>query len=562
MLAGTGLFLREFRRARPRPRRPTPSLLVAHQAPRLSKILYISRLTPPPIDDLTPFALTLTGVIFAWNLFRWRMLDSFLGLVPLARDTIVTLMPDAVLVLDPQGRVIDLNPAARELLGQPVPRLVGRPVVDALAGWPALPLDAARVNPVQMEVSLQRPSGRHDFDLLVSPLRQERGDPVGYLVALREMTERKRAQEALLVAHQQVVGILESMSDAFCALDATWHVTYVNHQAEALWGRRRADLLGRQVWAELPRLVDGAGEAALRTAAAERRATTFETLSPLLNQWLEVNAYPNSPGLAVYFRDITARKQAEQEREAMLARQRDAHAQAEAATRLREEFLAIASHELRTPLTVLRGYVQLLHRHLDREPPNLSGLAAAAGQITRQVSRFEALVNDLLDVSRFQQGQVVPRRNLLDLADLARQTLSQVEHLPERTPQHRVTLDAPAPVLVSVDADRLEQVLTNLLSNAMKYSPRGGQIRVGIHARGDQAELTVGDEGIGIPLAEQPTLFQPFSRTEGARRVGYGTGLGLYITARIVEQHGGTIGLTSEPGTGTTVTVRLPLASP
>jgi signal transduction histidine kinase len=146
-----------------------------------------------------------------------------------------------------------------------------------------------------------------------------------------------------------------------------------------------------------------------------------------------------------------------------------------------------------------------------------------------------------------------------DLVGLARQVLNQCALLPERTAQHRRVLDAPAALMGTDDPAQIEQALTNLVTNALKYSPSGGEVRVGVRQQREQLELTVSDQGMGLAPQEQARLLQPFARGETVRRRGIaGLGLGLYITAQIVEQHGGTIRVHSQPGRGSVFTMRWP----
>ncbi|MCC6629200.1 MAG: GAF domain-containing protein [Chloroflexi bacterium] len=239
--------------------------------------------------------------------------------------------------------------------------------------------------------------------------------------------------------------------------------------------------------------------------------------------------------------------------------------EAQVAVRAREEFLSIASHELRTPLTTVKGYAQYLQRRAQRidasdghSVEEIGAVTHLADQLLGQVGRLEALVDDLLDVSRMQLGRLDLRPEPVDLTELAREVLARFEQAPERTDQHRLALVAPAPVLGHWDANRLDQVLTNLVSNALKYSPDGGEVCLTVRGLAEMAELTVGDDGIGITAADQARLFQPFARGESARQRFAGTGLGLFIAAQIVERHGGTLTVDSTPDAGSLFTVRLP----
>jgi signal transduction histidine kinase/HAMP domain-containing protein len=237
------------------------------------------------------------------------------------------------------------------------------------------------------------------------------------------------------------------------------------------------------------------------------------------------------------------------------------YGEAQGSIRLREEFLSIASHELRTPLTTVKGYVQLLARRLRRDAPSSEPSVQLVDQLELQVGRLEALISDLLDVSHLHQGRLNLRPEPVDLHALASEVLARFSQAPELTDRHQLALAAPQPVRGVWDASRLDQVLTNLISNALKYSPEGGEVRVSITATDAWAEIAVSDQGIGIPPAEQAKLFQPFARGETARQRFAGTGLGLYISAQIVERHGGTLTVQSEPGVGSIFTVRLPRAA-
>lgn len=237
--------------------------------------------------------------------------------------------------------------------------------------------------------------------------------------------------------------------------------------------------------------------------------------------------------------------------------------EARAAIREREQFASIASHELKTPLTTAQGYVDLLTRLQERPELDRERIGRYLGQLRAGLSRLGILVNDLLDASRLQQGHLALRPAPCDLTALAREVLDRFAEAQERRVGHTLDLDTTGPIVGEWDRDRLDQVITNLVSNALKYSPDGGAVRVRVARDADGwAELTVSDEGIGIPSEVQPTLFRPFVRGAAAATAVGGTGLGLYIVEQIAQRHGGTVSLASAPGAGTTVTVRLPVGVP
>lgn len=232
--------------------------------------------------------------------------------------------------------------------------------------------------------------------------------------------------------------------------------------------------------------------------------------------------------------------------------------EAKEAVRLREEFLSIASHEIRTPMTTITGFAHLLNRQLAQDTIDESKVDMLSGRLLHEAERLNLIVTDLLDVSRIQQGQLDLRREPCNLADLARQVVDRMSAAQERADRREIVVQAPDPVTGEWDPNRLDQVLTNLVSNAIKYSS-DGPILVTVARDGESALLAVRDQGAGIPKDQQARLFEPFVRGDTAHHSSSGAGLGLYITHQIVEGHQGTITLESAPGQGAVFAVRLPL---
>ncbi|MFY2558459.1 CHASE domain-containing protein [Corallococcus terminator] len=242
------------------------------------------------------------------------------------------------------------------------------------------------------------------------------------------------------------------------------------------------------------------------------------------------------------------------------AEQRRLADEAQAAVRIRDEFLSVAAHELRTPLTALKLQLQLLFRQLhQREPLDLGRLERGVETCERQMTRLAKLVDNLLDVSRLSSGKMELQLESLELGELVRELAHRFE-MEAQTVNVRLDVDAPAPMTGRWDRLRLEQVITNLLSNALKY---GHGAPVEVHVVGDEKEarLEVRDRGIGIAPEDAERVFDRFERAVSSRHYG-GLGLGLYITRQLVEAHGGRIFLESHPGQGTTFIVVLPRAGP
>jgi len=226
------------------------------------------------------------------------------------------------------------------------------------------------------------------------------------------------------------------------------------------------------------------------------------------------------------------------------------------ATRLRDDFLVAAAHDLRTPLTAAIARAQFIERREQRDrtipiDPDDVRLVVA------DLRRLSTLMNELLDSARAEHGQLLGNRQHVDLVDLVR----ECRHRRDWT-LHRCILDAPQPVEGAFDPARMAQVIDNLLENAIKYSPDGGDVRVHVWREDQTAHLTVSDPGIGIPPADLPYVFERFHRGRNVETPSFaGMGLGLYICKSIVQQHGGTFAAQSVGGEGTTFEVSVPLVT-
>ena len=232
------------------------------------------------------------------------------------------------------------------------------------------------------------------------------------------------------------------------------------------------------------------------------------------------------------------------------------HAEAQRATRLRDEFLSVAAHELKTPMTTLRGYVQVLGRATLRgQLPSPPLLQRSVHAIDAQSEKLVRLTEQLLDVSRLEAGKLRVSRSAVDLVKLVRGIVDSVQ---ESTDKHTIRLAAPETCPAWADPMRLDQVVANLLDNAVKYSPNGGPIEVTLHQPDPtRIELIVRDWGLGIPPDRRENLFGRFYQAHGEGHFG-GLGLGLYVSRQIVELHGGTIEADFPPTGGSRFIVKLP----
>jgi signal transduction histidine kinase len=227
----------------------------------------------------------------------------------------------------------------------------------------------------------------------------------------------------------------------------------------------------------------------------------------------------------------------------------------EEATRLREDFLSAAAHDLKTPLTTLIGKAQLMERMARRNPAAPADLAGIQ-LLVREGQRLKQIVLELLDAARVEQGRLVGDRAPVDLVALAEEICAR--HSAEH---HRCDVESSGPVVGMYDAFRITQLLENLTENGVKYSPQGGEVRIKIWSDADCAYVSVSDQGIGIPAQDLPHIFERFYRAANVDdRQFAGMGLGLFICRGIVEQHGGSIHVSSQPGLGSRFQIELPLA--
>jgi signal transduction histidine kinase len=291
-------------------------------------------------------------------------------------------------------------------------------------------------------------------------------------------------------------------------------------------------------------LSGGSAELEVETDTQDQRRSWRVTAFPVRSRELE----PLGAGLLLL--DDTDRQTAEEERARLF------HA-AQEAVQVREDFLSIASHELKTPLTPIFARLGFLKRRL------AAGEAISAESIDKALQglrKLTELINDLLDASRIQYGRLMLHKTAQPQGDVV---LKGEEPNRRESPEHALAIDLPSePLWAEIDTQRLTQVVTNLVDNAIKYSPAGGRIEVRLRPHPEGLELTVRDRGIGLSAAQKERLFERFYRVATGTVSSGGLGLGLYISRDIVERHGGRIWVESELGKGACFHVVLPRIAP
>lgn len=363
--------------------------------------------------------------------------------------------------------------------------------------------------------------------------------------------ERQRIERERQLGYERTIEILESISDAFYAIDAAGRFTYINRQAEELWGRSRASLLGKSLAAEFSETANDAQSIAHREVMATHQPRRYESYSARIGRWFDVSLYPElGGGVSGFFRDVTERKQVEEE----LRRARDS---AEKANRTKSEFLATLSHEMRTPLNPVLLTLDYLEGH-PAFPRELTGeLASIRSHLDLEIQ----LISDLLDITRIESGKLQLIHRDVDLHAVVRAAVVMCT----RSDGPDIEMDLQADkFFVRGDSVRLHQIIWNLLNNAQKFTEAAGRVVLRtLSPRLGMVRLEVVDNGRGINAEMMPRLFHAFEQGETlTARQRSGLGLGLTITRKIVEAHQGTIVAESDgPGRGSRFVVELPALS-
>ncbi|GAB4205860.1 MAG: hypothetical protein OHK0022_32410 [Roseiflexaceae bacterium] len=426
----------------------------------------------------------------------------------------------------------------------------------------------------RIEYRLRRADGIYCWMIdSAAPRLGSHGEFLGFIGSVIDITERKEAEEAQRLSEDRLRLALEA------ADIGTWDLNPLT--GVLAWDARCKQLFGLPPDAAVTyntflvgmhpddrARTDAAVQRALDPAGDGRFEAEYRTigLDDGVERWITANGqtFFDSAGRAARFigtvLDITEHKRAEAERERQFAHERELRAQAEEASRLKDEFLATVSHELRTPLTAFLGYAQLLRARKRDE----AYIERTAARMVQSAQTQAQIIEDLLDVSRIVSGKLRIEPLPIDLIGVIRAALDTVRPTADAKGLHLHTDLRPEASKVVGDPNRLQQVVWNLLSNAAKFTPTDGVIEVRLARSGRDALLTVRDTGQGISPAFLPFVFERFRQADGAsNRVHGGLGLGLSIVRHLVEAHGGTVAADSAGlGQGATFRVRLPLVAP
>lgn len=537
-------------------------------------------------------------------------------------EAMIAGMADGVQLVDGEGRVVFINPAGQRLLGRSD---VGIPIFKQAEVYRLRDEHNRLLDPQELPAAQALSTGRavHDVTIIIARENSERvavsmsatplhedGQISGVVVTFRDITERRAFEEQTHLQAERAQILADAGAFFSSNIDPTWVTQAIAERTAEVLGDWSAVILHSAdakelrvaaiyhrdmaslglAWSYIYRQPLVVGEGIIGQVIATGYPSLTTNVRPSLDRTNPGTYHPSSGNLAsllvlplrtrremlgalviaansadramtddkLPLAEILAERAALAIENAKLyTEQVEARRKVEDLSRLKDEFLSIASHELRTPVTSIKGYTQLA-KMLIKEG-DLSTSDEYLDIALDQIERMSRLILELLDVSRIETGRLEIRRDHIAWAHFVRDVVHR-HHTAVSDRRFHVSVPDDSKI-VAGDRDRLEQVLGNLLENAVKYSPDGSDITVTVEDRGDSFVTAVCDRGIGIPADELGQVFERFHRGRQVSSTNYGgLGLGLYITKQIIERHGGTIWVESKEGQGTTFHFSLPVA--
>jgi PAS domain S-box-containing protein len=500
---------------------------------------------------------------------------------------------DGIIASDPQGQVIYMNGVAEALTGWTNETARGAPLADVF--HIVNETTRQRVdNPAGVVIRSGHIVGLANHTVLIgrdgterpitdsaAPILDDAGRILGVVLVFRDFTEQRQAEEAIAEQREWFETTLESIGDAVIATDVRGRVVFMNPVAEHLTGwrldqardRTCSDVFNvvnedtlRAVENPVTRVLQegvvvGLANHTLLIAADGTERPIDDSGAPIRNRDGRI------VGVVLVFRDVSERRRMDREREAAasererpLVAERTARSEAERANRLKDDFVAMVSHELRTPLHAILGWTELIQK----KPDDQALVAHGLDVVTRNTRLQTQLISDLLDISRIVSGKL---QVVVESVDLASVVEAAIETVQPAADAKGVEIDQQLDRAIGPmagDPARLQQVVWNLLSNALKFTSTGGRVRVMLCRIGSQAEIVVEDNGAGIHPEFLPYVFDRFQQADRSRTRRFGgLGLGLSIVKNLVEFHGGNVRAESDgDGHGAKFTIVLPLAPP
>jgi PAS domain S-box-containing protein len=491
----------------------------------------------------------------------------------------------AIFMLDPRGHILTWNAGAERFKGYRADEIIGQhfsvfyPDDARQKRWPEHELQAAEDTGVFEDEGwrVRKDGSLFWANVVITAMRNAGGELLGFAKVTRDLTQRRAHEEEFRRSEERFRLLIEGVREyAIFMLDANGRIVTWNVGAERIKGYAARDIIGQHFSVFYPQDARESGwpEHELQVAAEKgsfvdtgwrvrKDGTTFwanVTITALRDDSGRLLGY------AKLTRDLTESKRVEaiefanQQREEMLDAERSARMAAQRATRVKDEFLATLSHELRTPLSAILGWTQLLLKGESPKGPDQQKRAIEV--IDRNARAQVQLIDDLLDMSRIMTGKLRLELHQISFASVVEAAVDSAQPSADAKGIRLKAMLGASQDIVSADSARLQQVVWNLLTNAIKFTPKGGQVHVLLQRVNSHLELSVSDTGIGIPPNYLPHVFDRFSQKDSSTTRAFGgLGLGLAICKQLVELHGGSIRAASQgEGKGATFSVLLPLS--
>ena len=462
-------------------------------------------------------------------------------------SAIVQSSEDAIISKKLDGTITSWNPAAEKIFGFTEEEVIDENISIIIPDY-LLTEEAEILNKIKTGSRVEHYETlrkRKDGSLILislsgSPIKDENGNIIGASKIARDITFQKTADEKQAI----LAAIVDSSDDAIVSKTLDGIITSWNTTAQKMFGYTEVEAIGKHISIIIPQERLQEENVIIENIRAGKKVNHFETIrrakdgseinisltvSPVLNQHGRVI------GASKVARDITQKIQLEKQQKLFTEKLQELN-------NYKDEFMAMASHELKTPLTVIKANLQIL-QHQMQSDPNINFI----NKTLSSVNKLSDLIHSLLDVSKIQSGKLQLNISKFDLNVLLAETIANIQ---ATTLKHKIIFNKGNQLIANADWERIEQVIINLLTNAVKYSLNATEIFVEAYTKNSNIEVCVKDSGMGIPQEDRKKIFTRFYRVQGIASTYSGSGIGLYISSEIIKRHGGQMWVESNVGKG------------
>ncbi|MEO6683180.1 MAG: PAS domain-containing sensor histidine kinase [Ginsengibacter sp.] len=471
-------------------------------------------------------------------------------------EAIVSSSDDAIISKTLDGIITSWNSAATKMFGYTEQEAFGKHI-SIIIPPDRLEEETFIINQIRSgkkidhfeTVRISRDGIERLIELSVSPIKNKYGNIIGATKVARDISFKKEIDER----QARLAAIVDSSDDAIISKTIEGIITSWNHSATRMFGYLESEVIGKHISIIIPPERISEEAVIINNIRNGRKVDHFETVrvtkdGHLINISLTVSPIKNSKGVIIgaskTARDISHRIEMEKQKEIYTKRLRELND-------YKDEFMIMASHELKTPLTVILANLQILKMKMAENDQD-----GFVDKTLKQTLKLSGLINNLFEVSKIQSGKLELNMVEFDITDLMQELTTNLQ---QTTKIHRLKFTAPSSIVVMADRDKIEQVIINLLGNALKYMTNPGDIIIMCTKKEDSVLISVQDSGVGIPENDLENIFLRFYRVSGPASSFSGSGIGLYISSEIIKSHGGKIWAESTLKKGSTFYFSIPI---